>query len=48
LEEDISNINILAEIEENNKNILLEEEDMLNVDMLAEIKEDNEEKDIEI
>jgi hypothetical protein len=41
LEEDISNINILAEIKENNKNIL-SEEDILDINILVEIKKQQE------
>jgi hypothetical protein len=47
LEENISDINILAEIKKNNKNILLEE-DILDINILVEIKKRDKEKDIEI
>jgi hypothetical protein len=47
LEKDISDIDTLAEIKENNKDIL-SEEDISDIDTPAEIEEDDEEEDIEI
>jgi hypothetical protein len=44
LEKDILDINILAEIEKDNKDILLEEDDILDIDILVEIEKTTKKK----
>jgi hypothetical protein len=48
LAEDILDIDIPAEIKEDDENILEEKEDILDINTPAEIEEDNEEEDVEI